>query len=119
MMPDRPVELAFNPARAGHGRALPGAVDAASDVYRAVGLNPRTARKVARANPHYRRASAGWGSASSVSSRRRMINGVLTKALWRRSLLLGPGSVTRTLSGRTSVNAPNAEPAEGRRRRRP
>jgi len=89
------VELAFN--RLALAMAAPFLVRLMlhPDVYRAVGLNPRTARKVARANPHYRE-SVRWMGERIVGflTEAGMINGVLTKALWRRSLLLGPGSVS-------------------------
>jgi hypothetical protein len=60
------------------------------DVYRAVGLDPRRARKVARANPHYRE-SLRWMGERIVAflTEAGMIKGRVTTALWRRSLLLG------------------------------
>jgi P-aminobenzoate N-oxygenase AurF len=60
------------------------------DVYRAVGLDRRRARKVARANPHYRE-SLRWMGERIVAFliEAGMIKGRVTTALWRRSLLLG------------------------------
>jgi len=62
------------------------------DVYRAVGLDPKQARKAARANPHHRQ-SIRWMGERIVGflTEAGMIRGVVTKALWRRSFLLGPG----------------------------
>jgi len=62
------------------------------DVYRAVGLDPKQARKAARANPHHRQ-SIRWMGERIVGflTEAGMIQGVVTKALWRRSFLLGPG----------------------------
>jgi hypothetical protein len=61
------------------------------EVYRSVGLDPKEARRVAMANPHYR-DSVCWMGERIVKflSEAGMISGVLTKALWRRSFLLGP-----------------------------
>jgi hypothetical protein len=60
------------------------------DVYRAVGLDPKRARKVARANPHFRE-SIRWMGERMVGFlvEAGMIKGPVTKALWRRSFLLG------------------------------
>jgi hypothetical protein len=59
------------------------------DVYRSVGLDPREARKVARANPHHQQ-SLRWMGERLVAflTEAGMIRGVLTKALWRRAYLL-------------------------------
>jgi hypothetical protein len=61
------------------------------NVYRAVGLDPKEARKVARANPQYQQ-SVRWMGERIVGflTEAGMIKGAVTKALWRRSLLLGP-----------------------------
>jgi hypothetical protein len=61
------------------------------DVYRAVGLDPGQAYRVARANPHYRE-SVRWMGERIVAflTETGMIKGAVTKALWRRSFLLGP-----------------------------
>jgi P-aminobenzoate N-oxygenase AurF len=59
-------------------------------VYRSVGLDPKRARKVAMANPHYRRSVAWMGERIvGFLTEAGMIKGPLTKALWRRSYLLG------------------------------
>jgi hypothetical protein len=60
------------------------------DVYRCVGLDPKQARKVANANPQYRE-SVRWMGERIVGflTEAGMIKGVVTKALWRRSFLLG------------------------------
>lgn len=62
------------------------------DVYRAVGLDPKVARRAALANPHHQE-SIRWMGERIVSflTEAGMIKGVLTKALWRRSFLLGAG----------------------------
>ncbi|MBO0873841.1 MAG: diiron oxygenase, partial [Pseudonocardia sp.] len=59
-------------------------------VYRSVGLDPTRARRAAMANPHYRR-SVTWMGERIVGflTEAGMIKGPLTKALWRRSYLLG------------------------------
>lgn len=61
-----------------------------SDVYRSVGLDPKQARKVARRNP-YHQQSLRWMGERIVGflTEAGLIKGVLTKALWRRSHLLG------------------------------
>lgn len=60
------------------------------EVYRSVGLDPKQARKVAQRNPHYQQ-SLRWMGERIVGflTEAGMIKGVLTKALWRRSHLLG------------------------------
>ncbi|WP_028922357.1 AurF N-oxygenase family protein [Pseudonocardia acaciae] len=86
------VVLAAN--RLGLALAAPGLVRLMlhPDVYRAVGLDPKQARKVAKANPHHRE-SVRWMGERMVNflTEAGMIKGPLTKALWRRSLLLGAG----------------------------
>lgn len=59
------------------------------DVYRTVGLDPKQARRAARANPHHRE-SLRWMGERLVSflAETGMIKGRLTVALWRRSGLL-------------------------------
>jgi len=59
------------------------------DVYRSVGLDPRQARKTARANPHHQR-SLRWMGERLVAflTEAGMIQGVVTRALWRRAYLL-------------------------------
>jgi hypothetical protein len=71
------------------------------NVYRAVGLDPRQARKAAMANPHYRE-SLRWMGERIVNflTETGMISGVLTTALWRRSLLLGPTRPATTATDR-------------------
>ncbi|WP_028937096.1 AurF N-oxygenase family protein [Pseudonocardia spinosispora] len=60
------------------------------DVYRSVGLDPKQARKVARANPHHRESIRWMGERiTKFLTEAGMIEGALTKALWRRSFLLG------------------------------
>jgi hypothetical protein len=61
------------------------------DVYRAVGLDPKQARKAAMANPHHQE-SLRWMGERIVTflTDAGMISGALTTALWRRSRLLGP-----------------------------
>ena len=60
------------------------------DVYRAVGLDPKQARRAARANPHHRE-TVRWMGERIVAflTEAGMIKGVVTRALWRRSFLLG------------------------------
>lgn len=60
-----------------------------SEVYRAVGLDPKQARRVARANPHHRESLAWMGERLvGFLTEAGMIKGRLTTALWRRSGLL-------------------------------
>jgi hypothetical protein len=61
------------------------------DVYQGVGVDPKRARKAARANPNYQQ-SIRWMGERIVGflTEAGMIKGVVTKALWRRSFLLGP-----------------------------
>ena len=86
------IELALN--RVALALAAPSLVRLMLDpgVYRAVGLDPKQARKAARANPHHRQ-SIRWMGERIVGflTEAGMIQGVVTKALWRRSFLLGPG----------------------------
>ena len=58
------------------------------EVYRAVGLDPKQASKVAKANPHHRE-SLRWTARKLVPFLREqgMIGG-LSEALWRRSALI-------------------------------
>lgn len=59
-------------------------------VYRSVGIDPREGRRAARSNPHYRE-TLQWMSARMLRffEDAGMVRGRLTKALWRRSLLMG------------------------------
>ncbi|MDT7655599.1 MAG: hypothetical protein QOF38_314, partial [Pseudonocardiales bacterium] len=61
------------------------------DVYQGVGVDPKQARRAARANPNYQQ-SIRWMGERIVGflTEAGMIKGVVTKALWRRSFLLGP-----------------------------
>jgi hypothetical protein len=59
------------------------------DVYRSVGLDPREARRVARANPHYQQSLRWMGERlTAFLTEAGMIRGVVIKALWRRAYLL-------------------------------
>jgi hypothetical protein len=61
------------------------------DVYQGVGVDPKQARRAAMANPNYQQ-SIRWMGERIVGflTEAGMISGVVTKALWRRSFLLGP-----------------------------
>jgi para-aminobenzoate N-oxygenase AurF len=66
-------------------------------VYQDVGLDPKEAKRVAMANPHYQQ-SLRWMGERIVGflTEAGMISGALTTALWRRSFLLGPAGATQT-----------------------
>jgi hypothetical protein len=61
------------------------------EVYRAVGLDPRAARRAAWRNPHHQATLRWMGErVTAFLAENGMIEGRLTTALWRRSGLLGP-----------------------------
>ncbi len=57
--------------------------------YRAVGLNPRQARRQARENPHFKRTMGYWGERILGFLDEAGLVGGLGKRIWRRSALLG------------------------------
>jgi hypothetical protein len=58
------------------------------EVYRAVGLDPRKARKAAKANPHFQATMAYWGEKIMAFLGEANLVGGPGMVLWRRSMLL-------------------------------
>jgi len=96
------IELAFN--RVALAAAAPLLVRMMIDpeVYRAVGLDPKQARRAARNNPRHRESLAWMGERLvAFLADTGMIKGRLTTALWRRSGLLADNTQHETQGVRT------------------
>jgi GNAT superfamily N-acetyltransferase len=87
------IELAINRVALAAAAPLLVRLMISPDVYRAVGLDPKEARRVARNNPAYRESLAWMGERLvTFLTETGMIKGRLTTALWRRSGLLADNS---------------------------